>query len=86
MVVTWEAKPRGYDDKTKAMAIRMVLEGNSFAATGRVLEVNPQTVANWVKAHAAQLPDQPAQPVGELEQVEVDELFTFVGSKKRRST
>jgi hypothetical protein len=36
-------------------------------------------VANWVKAHAA-------QPAGELEQVEVDELFTFVGSKKRRST
>jgi hypothetical protein len=81
-ITTLEPNANGYDEKTKALATRMVLEGNSFASTGRVLEVNSQSVANWVKAHAQRLPDTPAKPSEPPEQIELDELFTFVGSKK----
>ena len=46
---------------------------------GRVLGVNHQSVANWVKAYAAQLPAAPVP--SEVETVELDELFTFVEKK-----
>lgn len=45
----------------------------------RTLRVNHQSVANWVKAHAARLPDAPVP--SEVEIVELDELFTFVEKK-----
>ncbi len=70
-------------DETRTTALRMTMEGNSFASAGRVLEVNPQTIANWVKAHVDNLPERPAKPEGAPEQVEIDELFTFLGSKKQ---
>lgn len=85
-VSTPQPNPNGYDDTRRTLALRMTLEGNSFASAARVLEVNPQTVANWVKSHAECLPQEPAKPAGEAEQVEVDELFTFVGSKKTNAT
>jgi hypothetical protein len=51
---------------------------------GRQLGVNPQSVANWVMAHAEALP---AAPVPEkVENAELDELFTFIGDKKTGST
>lgn len=81
-VTTPQPNPNGYDDTRRTLALRMTLEGNSFASAARVLEINPQTVANWVKAHVDRLPQAPPKPAGEAEQVEVDELFTFVGSKK----
>jgi transposase-like protein len=46
---------------------------------GRTLGVNHQSVANWVKAHVAQLPNAPVP--AEVETVELDELFTFVEKK-----
>jgi hypothetical protein len=49
-----------------------------------VLGVNYQSVANWVRAHVARLP---AEPVPDSAQaVELDELFTFIGEKKTKST
>src|SRR5437868_3607668 len=73
-------KPRGYDDATKEMAVRLYLEGMSFRGIGKVLSVHYLSVINWVNAHAAQLPQQvtdttPAQTI------ETDELYTFVGQK-----
>ena len=44
------------------------------------LKVSPQSVANWVNAHAAQLPAAP-EPA-QVETVEMDELFTFIEYKK----
>ena len=85
-VTTPQPNRNGYDDHTRTTALRLTLEGNSFASAGRVLEINPQTVANWVKIHVDSLPEQPAKPRGEPEQVEVDELFTFIGSKKTGPT
>jgi predicted transcriptional regulator len=62
----------------------MYLEGMSQRAVGRVLGVSPQSVANWVEAHASQLP--PAPLPDDLDIAELDEMFTFIGSKKTTTT
>ncbi|HLL74114.1 MAG TPA: hypothetical protein VK421_02530 [Pyrinomonadaceae bacterium] len=55
---------------------------------GRLLSINHQSVANRVDSAHAQLQakkgDSPAPEAAGT--VEMDELFTFVGSKKRRPT
>jgi hypothetical protein len=53
---------------------------------GRVMGVSRQTVSNWVNAYAATLPDTPPLPAAPTEVHEMDELFTFVGSQKTKST
>jgi transposase-like protein len=81
---TPEPNPLGYDDKTREAALRLYLEGNGFRRIGRLLRVNHQTVANWVTAAHARLPREPAgAPAPEAAAtLEMDELFTFVGSKR----
>jgi hypothetical protein len=82
-VILW--LPLGYGDEVKREAVRLYLEGTNFRRIGRVLGVNHQSVINWVNARHASLP--PARPpVTAPETLETDELFTFVGSKKRRRT
>ena len=78
-------KPLGYPGETRREAVRLYLEGTNFRRIGRILSVNHQSVVNWVNAYHAALPAA-EQPVGEPETLEMDELFTFVGSKKRRPT
>ena len=60
------------------------LEGTSLREIGRILEVNHQSVANWAKTHAEQLPEAPVPE--KVENAEMDELFTFIGDKKTKST
>ncbi len=57
----------------------------NFRRIGRVLGVNHQSVVNWVNAYHALLPAA-EQAVSQPKTLEMDELFTFVGSKKRRPT
>ena len=82
---TPDPNPLGYDDRTREAALKLYLEGNGFRRIGRLLGVNHQSVANWVNAAHARLPAQAAQAATPVppETLEVDELFTFVGSKKR---
>jgi hypothetical protein len=62
----------------------MYVDGINLRRIARHLGVNHQSVANWAKAHADQLP---AAPVPEkVENAEMDELFTFIGDKKTGST
>ncbi len=77
---TPEPKPNGYEESVRTQALRMVSEGMSLRAVGRVLGVSPQSVANWLRAHAAQLPDAPS--VSSPDVVEMDEMFIFIGQKK----
>jgi len=84
-IYTPEPKPLGYPEETRREAVRLYLEGMNFRRIGRVLGVNHQSVVNWVNAYHASLPAA-GQPVAEPETLEMDELFTFVGSKKRRRT
>jgi len=77
--------PLGYSDETKREAVRLYLEGVNFRRIGRVLGVNHQSVINWINSYHAALPTA-RQAVAAPEVIELDELFTFVGSKKRKPT
>lgn len=65
--------------------MRLYLEGTNFRRIGRILSVNHQSVINWVNAYHASLLAA-RQPAAAPETLEMDELFTFVGSKKRKPT
>jgi hypothetical protein len=62
--------------------VRLYLEGANFRRIGRILGVNYQSVINWINSYHVGLPAA-EQPAAAPETLEVDELFTFVGSKKR---
>jgi hypothetical protein len=63
----------------------LYLEGANFRRIGRVLGVDHQPGVNRVNSYHASLPAA-AQPVAAPETLEMDELFTCIGSKKRRRT
>ena len=81
-IYTPDPKPLGYPEAIKREAVRLYLEGTNFRRIGRVLSVNHQTVVNWVNSYHGTLPASGPLPAPEV--VELDELFTFVGSKKRK--
>ena len=60
------------------------MDGLSFRQIGRQLGVSHVSVMNWVKAHADQLPETPMPE--NVDTVEMDELYTFIGDKKTEST
>jgi len=81
-----EPKTQGYSEETKRAAVQQAVDGGNYRRIGRMLGVDHQTVANWLKARSDQLPDAPIVPEGELAVNELDEVFTFIGSKKTKST
>ena len=74
----------GYDQTTRDQAVRLYLEGMNLRRIARLLDVNHQSVANWVNGCANQLPCAPTPE--RVETAELDELFTFVGEKKTPPT
>ncbi len=78
-------KPRGYAPELRAQALRMAVDGLNFRRIGRLLNIDHQTVSNWVNAAADSLPDSAPAPASS-ETVELDELYSFVGEKKTTST
>lgn len=62
----------------------MYIDGSGFRSTGRQLGVHHQSVANWAKEQAEQLPEAPVPPA--VKAAEFDEIFTFIGDKKTVST
>jgi len=72
---------RGYSEEMKRECLKMYVNGLGFRAIERVKNVHHTTIMNWVKQVVELLPDyydpQTIPDVGEL-----DELETFVGSKK----
>lgn len=81
---TAKPKPSGYDQATRDFALKLYLEGNSQRAIARLLHLNHQTVANWLAQAADQLPSQVADQ-SPTDNVELDELFTFVAQKNTQS-
>jgi transposase-like protein len=77
-------RPLGYDEKTKEAALKLYLEGNGFRRIGRLLSVNHQSVVNWVNAfHTKLRAKEQLLPIpGKVSTLEMDELFTFIGTKK----
>jgi hypothetical protein len=76
--------PQGYSDETKAQCLKMHVNGMGFRGIERVTGVHHTTVITWVRQVGELLPNaydpQTIPQVGEL-----DELETFVGSKKIKS-
>ena len=76
----------GYADEVRRKALVLYVDGLNFRCIGLVLDISHQTVANWVKAHADRLPDEPPVSDGDVEVEELDELFTFFERKKTPPT
>src|SRR5690348_1918047 len=81
---TPEPKGAGYSGETRLQALKLYVDGMNLRRIARHLGVNHQSVANWVNAHAAQLP--PAPEPERVETIEMDELHTFIEDKKTRPT
>ena len=77
-------KWHGYDPEVRQRAVQLYVDGMNLRRIGRQLGVNHQSVANWVKAYAQKLPSLPVPD--QVENAEMDELFTFIGHKKTKST
>ena len=81
---TPDPKQQGYPDEIRRQALQMYVDGINLRRIGRQLGIHHQTVANWVKGYAAALPETPL--LEEVNEAEMDELFTFIGDKKTGST
>lgn len=81
---TPEPSEKGYPEAIRQQAVRMYVDGMNLRRIARHLGVNHQSVANWVAAYAAQLPDPPLPE--QVETVELDELYTFIEEKKTEFT
>ena len=80
---TPEKKVQGYGKALRDKAIKMYIDGSGFRQTGRQLGIHHQTVSNWAKEEAEQLPKAPMP--NEVKTAEFDELFTYIGDKKTES-
>jgi transposase-like protein len=78
---TPQAKRQGYSEEVREKAVRMYVEGNNFRRIGRLLNVNHQSVVNWVNAYHEKVKAAFAVP-SETPIIEIDELWSFVGEKK----
>lgn len=77
-------KRQGYEPAVRRQAVQWYVDGMNLRRIARHLGVHHQSVANWVKTHAMQIP--PAPVPATVEVAEMDELFTFIQSKKTHST
>ncbi len=82
---TPEPKLRGYPEAIRLQAIRLYADGMNLRRIARQLQVNHQTVANWVNAYADSLPGDPPLPE-QSAIIELDELHSFIAEKKTQST
>ena len=81
---TPDPKPMGYPDELRHQAVRMYVDGMNYRRIARHLNVDHKSVINWVKAYTDQLPTAPVPD--DINNAELDELFTFIGKKKTSST
>lgn len=78
---TPQPKGRGYEDDVRLQALTLFLEGISLRTISRILDVNHQSVANWVNTYSGQLPDE--LPDSVLETAVLDGLLAV--NPRRRS-
>ncbi len=83
---TPQPRDHGYSATVRQEALKLYVDGLNFRRIARILQISRQSVANWANAYANQLPDKPPLPTDQLDVNELDELFTFIGDKKTKST
>ena len=71
---------RGYSEEVKRMALKMYLEGLGFRSIARVLNCSHVVVYQWVKRYGEKASLE--MSATELQVVEMDEMHTYIGSKK----
>lgn len=75
--------PKGYSNEKKLECLNAYVNGAGFRAIERQTGVHHTTIINWVKQIGEKLPAAP--PTDKIPTVgELDELETFVGSKKTK--
>jgi transposase-like protein len=74
---------RGYSEETKNECLKMYVNGMGFRGIERAKKVHHTTIINWVKQVGELLPDY-YEPKEIPEVGELDELETFIGSKKTK--
>lgn len=79
---TPEPQPAGYDEDVRLQALRLYLDGVSLRGVSRILDVNHQSVANWINAYANQIPLN--LPTSVLEIAILDGIYTQPKPKKNR--
>ena len=78
------APPQGYSNEVKRECLKMSVNGMGFRGIERVTGVHHTTVITWLRQVGKRLPDT-YDPETTPEVGELDELETFVGSKKTKS-
>jgi len=77
-------KRHGYPESLRKRAAEMYVDGGNLRRIARHLKVSHQTVSLWVTDLAETLPNAPMPE--EVKEAEMDEIFTFIGDKKTKST
>jgi transposase-like protein len=77
-------KHHGYPESLRKRAAEMYVDGGNLRRIARHLKVAPQTVSLWVTNLAEALPNAPMPE--KVQEAEMDEIFTFIGDKKTKST
>lgn len=67
-------KDKGYEEEIRLHALTLYLEGVSLRGVARILDVNHQSVANWVNAYANEFPEE--LPDSILEMALLDGIIT----------
>ena len=70
----------GKPEKLKRDALILYMEGLGFRSIGRFLKVSHVAVFNWIKGFGGKLDE--LRNTQEIEVVEIDEMHTYIGSKK----
>lgn len=81
---TPQPKAWAYPEAMRKKALQLYVDGMSLRRIARHLGVHHRTVSLWIQAQADQLPDPPVP--SQVKEAEMDELFTFIGDKKTRSS
>jgi transposase len=76
-----DTQQRGRSEATKALAILLYSMGKaSYRFIGKLLDVSAVAVYKWIRKAALEIPSP--EGVGEIKEVELDELWRFLHSKK----
>jgi transposase len=81
---TPDPKPWAYPEEVRRKALQLYVDGMNLRRIARHLGLHHRTVSLWVQAQADKLPDPPVP--SEVKEAEMDELFTFIGDKKTKSS
>jgi transposase-like protein len=71
------AKPK----PLKKLALHLYLEGLDFRSIGKILEVSNASVLKWIKEFGQKV-EELIPEKQQIEMVEVDDMYSYVGSKK----